>query len=94
MENISYESGSIETLRNLVKNHMGYTLVPELSVIDQMDDLRIKRFEKPEPTREISLAVHKGFNKEAVLESLRESIVKNIPDSFVKAKKFNRIRWR
>ena len=93
-ENISYESGSIETLRNLVKNHMGYTLVPELSVIDQQDDSRIRRFEMPEPTREISLAVHKGFTKEAVLESLRESIIKHIPNSFVKAKKVNRIRWR
>lgn len=94
IENITYESGSIETLRNLVKNHMGYTLVPELSVIDQKDDMRIKRFEKPEPTREISLAVHKGFAKEAVLENLRDSILKNIPESFVKAKRHNRIRWR
>ena len=94
IENVTYESGSIETLRNLVKNHMGYTLVPELSVIDQKDDMRIKRFEKPEPTREISLAVHKGFAKEAVLENLRDSILKNIPESFVKAKRYNRIRWR
>ncbi|WP_420385663.1 hydrogen peroxide-inducible genes activator [Roseivirga sp.] len=94
IENITYESGSIETLRNLVKSHMGYTLVPELSVIDLKDDFRIKRFEKPEPTREISLVVHKGFSKEAVLENLRDSIMKNIPDSFVKAKKINRIRWR
>lgn len=94
IENLSYESGSIETLRNLVKNHMGYTLVPELSVLDQKDDTRIRRFEKPEPTREISLAVHKGFAKEAVLESLRESIIKFLPDHFVKAKKANRIRWR
>lgn len=94
MENISYESGSIETLRNLVKNHMGYTLVPELSVFDEAQDDRIKRFAEPEPTREVSIVIHKGFTKEAVIESLRDSILKNIPESFVKAKKFHRLKWR
>jgi len=94
LENISYESGSIETLRNLVKNHMGYTLVPELSVFEEKNDDRIKRFAEPEPTREVSLVVHKGFTKEAVIENLRDSILKKIPESFVKAKKFHRIKWR
>ncbi len=93
--NLSYESGSIETLKNLVKNHMGYTLVPELSVNDTLtQDKRIKRFEKPEPTREISLVVHQSYNKEAILEHLRNAIHKNIPERFSKAKTFNRIKWR
>lgn len=94
LANISYESGSIETLRNLVKNHMGYTLVPELSVYDEKKDPRIKRFVEPEPTREISLVVHKGFTKEAVLENLKDSIGQNLPKSFVKAKKQVRLKWR
>lgn len=92
--NLSYESGSIETLKNLVKNHMGYTLVPELSVVDSMQDQRVKRFEKPEPVREISLVVHQSFNKEAVLELLKAEILNNIPDNFTKAKMYNRIKWR
>lgn len=93
--NLSYESGSIETLKNLVKNHMGYTLVPELSVDDSLDtDQRIKRFDKPEPTREISLVVHQSFNKEAILERLKDAILKNIPERFSKAKTYNRIKWR
>lgn len=92
--NFSYESGSIETLKNLVKHNMGYTLVPELSVIDQMSDQRIKRFKAPEPVREISLVVHKSFNKDLILENLRDSILKDIPEQFNKAKQFKRIKWR
>lgn len=92
--NLSYESGSIETLKNLVKNHMGYTLVPELSVLDSQDDQRIKRFNQPEPVREVSLVVHQSFNKAAILELLKSEILASIPDNFTKAKTYNRIKWR
>ncbi len=93
--NLSYESGSIETLKNLVKNHMGYTLVPELSVYDTLDtDKRIKRFDKPEPSREISMVVHQSFNKEAILEKIKSAILEDIPAHFVKAKTYSRIKWR
>ena len=82
--NFTYESGSIETLKNLVKHNLGYTLVPELSVIDNLEDKRIKRFTAPEPVREISLVVHNSFNKEGVIEKLSESIKKNLPTHFEK----------
>lgn len=93
--NLSYESGSIETLKNLVKNHTGYTLVPELSVSESIaSDNRIKRFAAPQPTREISLVVHQSFNKEALLEHFRKAILENIPNHFNKVKTYNRIKWR
>lgn len=92
--NFTYESGSIETLKNLVKHNMGYTLVPELSVMDDLSDQRVKRFKDPQPVREVSLVVHNSFNKEAILEKLSESIKKDLPKHFEKAKKFNRIKWR
>ena len=34
---VAYESGSIETLKELVRHHHGYTLVPELAVLDEVD---------------------------------------------------------
>lgn len=92
--NFTYESGSIETLKNLVKHNLGYTLVPELSVIDELEDKRIKRFTNPEPVREMSLVVHNSFNKEAIIEKLSESIKKDLPIHFEKSKKTNRIKWR
>jgi len=93
--NVAYESGSIETLKNLVKWNMGYTLVPELSVLHEMTNPMIKRFSKPEPVREVSLVVHKSFTKEALIGKLREQILSNIPESFTKStKRFYKVAWR
>lgn len=93
--NVAYESGSIETLKNLVKWNMGYTLVPELSILHEMDNPMIKRFAKPEPVREVSLVVHNSFTKEALIGKLREEILANIPDGFKKStKRFIKVSWR
>lgn len=94
-KNISYESGSIETLKNLVKWNTGYTLVPELSVLHSLSDPMLKRFEDPEPVREVSLVVHKSFIKEAMIEKLREKILANLPGHFKQSeKKFIKVKWR
>jgi LysR family hydrogen peroxide-inducible transcriptional activator len=90
----SYESGSIETLKNMVRSNMGYTLVPELSVIDELNSPKIQRFESPEPVREISIVVHNSFTKETLIEKIRDSILPNIPENFQKGKKFNKVKWR
>ena len=92
--NLSYESGSIETLKNLVKNHMGYTLVPEMSVMDNLKDEKLKRFVAPEPTREISLVVHQTFTKEAAIEQLKNAILNKIPKRFVTTGSYRKINWR
>ena len=74
---------------------MGYTLVPELSVIQELDNPMIKRFTKPEPVREVSLVVHKSFTKETLIEKLRTEILSNIPESFSKSeKRFIKVKWR
>lgn len=91
----SYQSGTIETLKNLVKSDLGFTLVPELSTLKKKEDEPyLIRFEEPQPTREVSLVVHHSFSKEALLNALRESIQKNIPDVVKKKKHFVRVKWR
>lgn len=91
----SYQSGTIETLKNLVKSDLGFTLVPELSILGKKEDEPyLIRFEEPQPTREVSLVVHHSFSKEALLNSLRESIQANIPDVVKKNKHFVRVKWR
>lgn len=92
--NVAYESGSIETLKNLVKWNMGYTLVPELAVTHELNDPMLKRFSSPEPVREVSLVVHNSFTKEALLEKLRDAILDNIPDHFSKKRKYIQVKWR
>ncbi|SKC89084.1 hydrogen peroxide-inducible genes activator [Ohtaekwangia koreensis] len=88
---LNYQSGSFETLKAMVDNNYGYTLIPELAVNSKSK--HVKRFVSPEPVREVSLAVHSGFVKENLLFKLREAIMKVIPPHFKKNDKYIRVRW-
>jgi LysR family hydrogen peroxide-inducible transcriptional activator len=90
----SYESGSIETLKNMVNANLGYTLVPELAVLNEKNNPKVKRFVAPEPTREVSIVVHKGFSKETLLEKLREEVIAVLPQNITTSRKFKKIDWR
>jgi len=88
---LNYQSGSFETLKAMVDNNYGYTLIPELAV--NAKSKNVKRFVSPEPVREVSLAVRNGFVKEMLLIKLREAILKAIPAHFRKNEKYIRVRW-
>jgi LysR family hydrogen peroxide-inducible transcriptional activator len=88
---LNYQSGSFETLKAMVDNNYGYTLIPELAV--NAKSKHVKHFTSPEPVREVSLAVHHGFVKEALLAKMREAILKAIPLHFKKNDKYIRVRW-
>jgi LysR family transcriptional regulator, hydrogen peroxide-inducible genes activator len=89
---LNYQSGSFETLKAMVDNNYGYTLIPELAV--NVKNKHVKHFISPEPVREVSLAVHNGFVKEMLLIKLREAILKAIPAHFQKNEKYIRVRWK
>ncbi len=88
---LNYQSGSFETLKGMVDNNYGYTLIPELAVDTRRK--QVKRFTNPEPVREVSLAVHTGFVKETLLVKLREAILTAIPQHFRKNDRYIRVRW-
>jgi LysR family transcriptional regulator, hydrogen peroxide-inducible genes activator len=88
---LNYQSGSFETLKAMVDNNYGYTLIPELAVNGK--NKHVKHFLSPEPVREVSLVVHNGFVKEMLLVKLREAILKSIPPHFKKNEKYIRVRW-
>ena len=92
---ITYESGSIETLKELVRRQSGYTLVPELAVLDEADtNPLLKRFEAPAPVREVSLVVHHGFVRTTLLAALRDLILASVPARLHAGKAGEKIRWR
>jgi len=93
-ENLTFESGSIETLKNMVKNNFGFTLIPELAIDHKNDQEYVRRFVEPQPVREVSLVVHASFTRDAVLEKLRQAIVDSLPDSVQKTGSFVRVKWR
>jgi LysR family hydrogen peroxide-inducible transcriptional activator len=78
-ENVLYESGSIETLKQLVRNGSGMTLVPELSV--EPGDPHVRRFAAPEPVRQVSLVVRRPFVRRKLLEEMARCIRKALPIS-------------
>ncbi len=73
---------------------LGYTSVPELSNGDNKECNQIRRFKEPEPVRDVSLEVHKSFTKEMLIEILRNLILENIPDHFVKSGKYMKVLCR
>ena len=88
-----YQSGSIEALKNLVQNGVGYTLVPELSVINELNSVHVKRFTNPEPVREVSIVVHSSYIKESVINRLKDTIQKVIPSRFLERQSIVELDW-
>ena len=82
LQNVEFSSGNLETLKQLVKNSKGYTLLPELAVLelDQKEVLEhVRKFKKPAPTREVSLVHSRSFLKESVITSMEKSIIESLP---------------
>lgn len=90
-DNLKFESGNLETLKNMVTNNDGYTLLPELAVLNLSaeDKKHVREFQSPMPTREVSLVHNRIFLKEKIITALEESIIENLPESLTSLKKKN-----
>lgn len=78
-----FESGSLETLRNMVMRTSGYTIIPEMALegLPANQKKLTRAFCKPIPTREVSLVYGRSFYKEKIINALENSILENLPDS-------------
>lgn len=90
-DNLKFESGNLETLKNMVLHSNGYTLLPELAVLNlsTKDKAHVRQFINPVPTREVSLVHNRIFLKERIITALEESIIEHLPESLVSLKKKN-----
>ena len=89
LSNITYEAGSLETLKRLVEAHSGITILPHLAILD-MDEEQIQYirfFKPPAPVREISLVTHRSLAKKRLIAVLKEAIYHNLPTAVKKIKK-------
>lgn len=82
--NVFYESGSIETLKQLVRHGEGLTLVPALSV--EADDPHARRFTAPEPVRQVSLVVRAPFVRRKLLDALTTAIQAVVPKDMLRSR--------
>ena len=77
--NIKFESGSLETLRRMVDQENGFTLLPFLAADEIGSSKKIKEFSNPIPTREVSLIHSPFFRRDTLKNSLIETIQRNLP---------------
>jgi LysR family hydrogen peroxide-inducible transcriptional activator len=80
-QHYEYNTGSIETLKRMVDENNGATILPELALNDLTDKQRekIRYFQSPEPAREIGLITPKNFVKRKMIEALKTEILATIP---------------
>ena len=78
---IRFESGNLETLKNMVLTSSGYTVLPHLAVSQLSAQRRklIREFQPPVPTREVSLVYARSVLKERVIDALEETILEKLP---------------
>ena len=90
-DNLKFESGNLETLKNMVINSSGYTLLPHLAVLNlSKEEMKhVREFQNPIPTREVSLVHNRIFLKEKIITAIEESIVEHLPESLTSLKKKN-----
>ena len=80
-KNVSFESGSMETIIELVEQGYGYTLLPALAStrISKSHESGLKEIKSPIPTREISLVYRRSQYKQNIIRAINESIKAHLP---------------
>ncbi len=89
---ILFESGNLDTLKRLVEQNFGFTLLPSMAMKNfNEDELALCReFDSPVPRREIGLVYSKVLAKKHLVDALEDEILNAVPkhlltfeDSFI-----------
>lgn len=78
-KHLLFESASLETLKKMIDQDTGFTLLPFLATTDVKNSRQLKEFIGPVPTREVSLIYNSYFRKNKIKESLIQAIQNNLP---------------
>ena len=93
----SFEGGNIETLRKLVENNFGMTLMPYLA-IKEFEDVQhlkhVRQFVDPIPQREISVVYHKTTSRKHIIDILINEIKNSIPQELLNKNPGKVYKWR
>lgn len=82
----NFESGSLETLKNLVSSYGGYTLLPALAAEQIGSGVKLIPFERPIPAREVGLAFRREHFKIQLIEALKTAVLAGIPEEIKRLK--------
>ncbi len=89
IQNLKFESGSLETIIHLVEQGHGYTLLPALAAERLIQDRSplLREFKGEIPTREISLVYQRSQYKQNILKAISEAVKQCIPSAIVSPKR-------
>src|ERR1700744_5526501 len=80
-KHFEYNTGSVETLKRMVDQNNGATILPELALSDlseqQID--KVRHFKSPEPAREVSIVIQRNFLKRKMIDALKAEILAFVP---------------
>jgi LysR family transcriptional regulator, hydrogen peroxide-inducible genes activator len=84
-----YNTGSVETLKRMVDQNNGATILPELALAELSDKQldKVRYFKTPEPAREVSIVIQKNFLKRRMIEALKNEILEFVPKRMRSKKK-------
>lgn len=86
--NIEFESGNLETLKQLVEQDFGMTLLPYLAINqinEQCAKAYLKHFHDPVPRRKVRLAYSREYLKKNIIEAFADEIKRAVPDQLQQA---------
>lgn len=84
--NTHFESGNLETLRKLVNQGLGMTILPKLMTNEFENESEIEKvrlFDGQNPTREISLIYGHCYLKKHIIDAMVEEIRSHVPEQFL-----------
>lgn len=95
-QSFEFESGSLETLKRLVEEEYGYTLLPALATrsLPPMSKGVLRPFTSPAPVREISLVMRRNYLKKNSLDALAEAVKAAVPEELLNETSGEVVEWR
>ncbi|MGM0586785.1 MAG: LysR substrate-binding domain-containing protein [Bacteroidota bacterium] len=82
MSRIQFESGNLETLRKMVEQNYGMTLLPYLAITDLPESVKnqhVRSFTDPVPKRKVRLAYGRVHLQKNIIEAFEKMIQQQLP---------------
>ena len=80
---IEFESGNLETLKQLVEQNFGMTLLPYLAknqINAQCAKAHLREFDDPVPRRKVRIVYGREYLKKNIIKAFKEEVMASIPD--------------
>jgi len=87
-QQIEFESGNLETLKQLVEQNFGMTLLPYLAknqIDDQCAKAHLRHFTDPIPRRKVRVVYGREYLKKNVISAFKEEVMAAIPPELKQA---------